>query len=64
MTDETKQLATLTFFPSDEDGHISMALELPKDYDPDNLRPYEVAALMVVKYLEEATDGFEHVAAH
>jgi len=66
MTDvkEMKDSAVITFFPSEEDGQISMALDLPDDYDPDNLRPYEVAALMVVQFLEETTDGFEKVSAH
>jgi hypothetical protein len=66
MTDQTKvsDSVVITFFPSEEDGQISMALDLPHDYDPDNLRPYEVAALMVVQYLEETTDGFEQIHAH
>lgn len=64
MTDKSKQVTTLTFFEADDDGQIQMALDLPEDYDPDNLRSFEIAALMVVQYLEEATDGFESISPH
>lgn len=63
MTEVTKlQAATISFYDEgSDDGHIQMALNLPDDYDPENLRPFEVAALMVVRFMEESTDGFQSI---
>lgn len=61
MSEQLMKEVLIRFFPEDDAGRILMSVDFPEDYNWEDPRPFEAAALHALEAIAAASEDFEEI---